>query len=392
MVNDHIHFGGGGDAVFQLERQIFEQAGHHVSTYSMSDQVETVTSQHDVVFQESSSYLARKLGKFLYTPRLINHFKQTLDELQPDFIKLHLISKYPAEVYAALMGYKAVQILHGPNLFCATSWGVVKADGRACEQGIGLKCFRQGCVNLIQLPLHLNLNRRVHKTIHQVIEKYLAPSHQIAQTAQNLGYGPVEYFPLAVDPRFEDIRPRYDDRANLLFVGALVEPKGIKFLLEALPSLIRVFPDLTLNIAGRGILEDQLRQNVAQLNLQAHVNFLGFQSRANILKLYQQATLVVMPSIWCEQFGLVGPEALAAGVPVVASNIGGIPEWCQHEKHGLLVEPRNSQQISAAVSRLLSNKALRQQYGEAGREFVLAHYGYQKFQSNVLAQLKDRLD
>ena len=387
MLNDHIHFGGGGDAVFQLERQIFEQAGHQVYTYSMSPDAQVKPSAHDIIFQEPASYLQRRLGKFVIMPKLVQHLRDVLHRLQPDFIKLHLLAKYPAEIYAALKGYKAVQILHGPNLFCATGWGALKINSNRCEQGIGRKCYQRGCVNLAQLPLHMNLDRRIKHNIHDVVTKFLAPSHQIAQTAHDLGYRPVEYFPLTIDPVFEDIEPRYDDRANILFVGALVEAKGLAYLIEALPAIVRALPKLSLNIAGRGALTSSLKQKVTQLELQARVNFLGFQSRAELLQLYQQASVVVMPSIWCEQFGLVGLEALAAGVPVVATDIGGIPEWCQHEKHGLLVPARDSGQIASAVIRLLRDITLRRHYGAAGREFVLAEFAYQQYQQNILAQL-----
>ena len=78
MLNDHIHFGGGGDAVFQLERQIFEQAGHQVYTYSMSPDAQVKPSAHDIIFQEPASYLQRRLGKFVIMPKLVQHLRDVL--------------------------------------------------------------------------------------------------------------------------------------------------------------------------------------------------------------------------------------------------------------------------------------------------------------------------
>ena len=388
MVNDHIHFGGGGDAAFQLEKIIFEGAGHEVYTFSQSAKKINNVNKNDFIFIESDSKYKRKLGKFFGCRSISSYLKDVLYQIEPDLIKLHLLSKYPADIYNALNGYPVVQILHGPNLFCATSWGALKKDSTECEQGIGFKCLKRGCIRAYALPLHLNLARRTNASSKAIVDCFFSPSHQLAKTANSLGFTPVEYFPLSVDPIFEKIKPKYSDDGIILFVGALAEQKGITYLIDCMPHILKRHPWSKLQIAGRGNLEADLRKRVKDLGLEEVIEFLGFQDRKSILKLYLNASVVVVPSIWREQFGLVGPEALACGVPCVGSNIGGIPEWLHHEKSGLLVAPRSVAELSLAIEKLLEDKSLRKRYGDYGREFVLSEYSFAKYQKNVLAQIE----
>jgi glycosyltransferase involved in cell wall biosynthesis len=387
MVNDHIHFGGGGDAAFRLERKILERAGCEVYTYSQSVSPEQSKSDADIVFKDSPSRSVRKLGKFLGNPRQKKHFKAVLNRLRPDLVKLHLLSNYPGDMYADLEPYYTIQMLHGPNLFCATSWGAHKRDSTPCPQGIGVKCVKFGCIGVHELPLHLNLSRRINAHAKNNVNIFQSPSRQLADTAEKLGFKPVEYFPLSVDPQFEIVEPSYEDNDKILYVGALVEAKGVEFLIRAMPQVVKHRPLATLDIAGRGEDQSRLVRLVESIGMKKNIRFLGFQSRNDVIKLYQKASVLVVPSIWREQFGLVGPEALACGVPCIGSDIGGIPEWLQNEKSGYLVPPRDSAAIADRLIKLLMNQALRAEFGIYGRDFVLKNFSATRFKDRVLGQL-----
>ena len=123
MINDHIHFGGGGDAAFRLERKAYEDAGHEVFTFSQALDMPTDVSDRDFVLLESKTRLLQKAGKFISAPKVTRAFRDVLRSVRPHFVSVHLVSKYPLSIYPQLSGYYVVQTLHGPNLFCATSWG-----------------------------------------------------------------------------------------------------------------------------------------------------------------------------------------------------------------------------------------------------------------------------
>ena len=373
MINDHIHFGGGGDAVFRLEREAYERAGHEVYTFSQASAVSSDATERDFVCGVGNGRFAAKVGKFVGSPHVRRSLQKSLDSIQPDLVRVHLVSRYPAAIYPALAGYHVIQTLHGPNLFCATSWGNLRSDGTACEMGIGVKCWRRGCMPLYGMLLYDVLDSRVRPAVKRAVKLYHCPSHQILTRAESLGYSPTVHFPLGIDRGFALSQPApHDGPPTILYVGALAEEKGLLFLPEALGLIKEQVPNVKLALCGRGPLEERLKHEFASRQLSASVDFKGFVDHSRMVDQYRSAHVFVLPSIWSEQFGLVGPEALACGVPCVASNVGGIPEWLQDGKWGYLVPPRDSHALAERVVRLLLDRDNRLRFGEAGRTYARA--------------------
>lgn len=373
FVNDHIHFGGGGDAVLRLEREAYEAAGHEVFTFSQAHQVPDDATERDVVCLTSKNQVVGRGGKFLCAPGVSRSLKHLLDRIQPDLIRVHLVSKYPAAVYPALLGYPVIQTLHGPSLFCATSWGNLRRDSSACEMGTGVKCWRRGCVSFPAMLLHTLLDKRVRPWVKQVVQLYHCPSRQIQETAESLGFAPTIYIPLPIDEGFIQAEPStHNGSTNILYVGALAEQKGLLFLPDALRLIKQQVTSVKLILCGSGPLEHHLKQEFALRGLTSSVDFRGFIEHDEIVELYRSAHVFVLPSIWNEQFGLVGPEALACGVPCVASNVGGIPEWLRDGEWGYLVPPRDSKALADRVTALLLDRDTRLRFGQKGRTYALA--------------------
>ena len=91
-----------------------------------------------------------------------------------------------------------------------------------------------------------------------------------------------------------------------------------------------------------------------------------------------------MPSLWREQFGLVGIEALACGLPCVASDTGGIPEWLIDGENGYLVPPGDKEALAEKLTLVLSSNELRERFSEYGQRFVEDKYGASKYAANLL--------
>lgn len=143
----------------------------------------------------------------------------------------------------------------------------------------------------------------------------------------------------------------------ILTVGRLVAWKGHRFLINALnkPPL-NSEKEVKLFIAGAGPLKQELAELIAKLGLTAKITLLGYA--ANVPELMAAADLFVLPSI-NEPFGLVLLEAMAAKLPIVATNGGGVPEIITHEQTGLLVPSQDATALAAAITRLKSNIQLR---------------------------------
>ncbi len=385
MINDHIHFGGGGDATFRHERQIYEGAGYEVFTFSHATETDAEKTENDFLHIESSNRMIQKTGKYLFNPRVYYQLRRLLKNLRPLLIHLHLPSKYPASIYAALKGYPVVHTLHGPMLFCATSWGCLKKDSGYCELGTGIKCYLRGCVPLWQLPLVYFLYRVNRHFAKKSVKLFIGPSRQICAAAERTGFGPVKYIPLCIDRMFYDVA-QTDGQGSptVIYVGGLSEQKGVPILLEAFSIIIRQIPEAKLILAGRGALLPLLKEKSREYGIESNVEFLGFVDHDKITEVYKRGQVFVLPSIWSEQFGLVGPEALACGLPCVASNMGGIGEWLKDGQWGYLVPPRDPQALAEKIVLLLKDRPLCERFARRGKEFVLKEYGVGQFEKNML--------
>ena len=151
----------------------------------------------------------------------------------------------------------------------------------------------------------------------------------------------------------------------LLFTGQLIRGKGVDQLLRALPLLRS---DYRLVIAGEGNQRPELERLAASLKVADKVTFAGWVSDPE--RLYAASDIAVLPFFWQEPFGLVGPEAGARGLPVVAFQAGGISDWLTDGENGLAVPPRDIGAFAVAVERLLADRELRIRFGRRGRELV----------------------
>ena len=392
MINDHIHFGGGGDAVFRLEREAYERAGYDVYTFSQATARPADATERDTVHLESRSRALRRMRKFVGHPGLARTLRDFVGTVQPDLVRVHLVSKYPLAVYAALRGRRAVQTLHGPSLLCATSWGNLRRDSTPCELGIGMKCWRRRCMPLTGALLYAHMNVGVSSRLRTSVDWFHCPSVQIQSRAEALGYTPTRYIPHGIDEPFVACEPAtHDGLPVVLYVGALAEQKGVMYLPPALEIIRSAVPGVRLVLVGRGACEVPLRREFERRGLTEHVEFRGFVAHEDMVAVYRSAQVLVMPSIWWEQFGLVGPEAMACGVPCVASNVGGIPEWLADGERGFLVPPRDAEALAERVIRLLEDRAHRLQFGAAGIAYARRVHDPAKYQQVWLDVVKERL-
>ena len=160
---------------------------------------------------------------------------------------------------------------------------------------------------------------------------------------------------------------------NLIFVGRLVEAKGLAVLFDALSDLVATRPELTLTVVGDGPDRTVLERKAADRGLADHVRFVGSKSQAEVAELLTTAELFVLPS-YAEGVPVVVMEALGCGVPVVASFVGGMAELVEDGVNGFLVAPSDPQALGRRIAQLLDDGELRASMGAAGRDKVLADF------------------
>lgn len=146
--------------------------------------------------------------------------------------------------------------------------------------------------------------------------------------------------------------------------------KGFVYLLDALALLRKTRPNLKLRAVGNPGRKTTTQQHLERLGLQDAVEFTGKVEADEIAELYARATIACVPSLY-EGFGLPAGEAMACGVPVVATTGGALPEVVGRDgKAGVLVEPRSGEALAGAIGELLDAPERRREMGEAGRQRV----------------------
>ena len=127
--------------------------------------------------------------------------------------------------------------------------------------------------------------------------------------------------------------------------------------------------DVRLDVAGEGLARKEMQCLAEKLGLSDKVTFHGWVPPETAKKLVEAARAVVFPSLWHEPAGLVTLEAAAYGRPVIASRVGGIPEYA-HEDYSMLVEPNDVSGLASAIEQLATDRALAETMGQRGREAV----------------------
>ena len=173
----------------------------------------------------------------------------------------------------------------------------------------------------------------------------------------------------------------------VLFVGRLVTGKGITFLIEAAQQIIKEYKDVVFVLVGGGPLRNSLAKQMKEKGVLEHFIFLGDVLGDVVSKLYNCADIFALPSIQ-EGQGIVLLEAQASAKPVVSFNVCAIKEVVKNEETGLLVKP-DSQELANAILKLLSDKALREKMGQAGREFVSKHFSWEICAEKMLQVYKE---
>ena len=242
-----------------------------------------------------------------------------------------------------------------------------------CEHGFGARCllkpYTERCNNRRPDSV-LRSIRRVQqwRSVLASLDGVLCASDFVARLVADfapearvsvVGY-PIEVPESPVQP--SAMRP------HVLYVGRTSAVKGIHHLVDAFALLAPRYPSTRLLVAAGPDL-DEVRSYCEARGVAHAVELLGWIEGDEMVAAYARARVLAVPSVWPEPFGMAGPEALAYGIPVVGSDVGGIGSWLDSTR-GALVPAADPAALAAALGRYLEDAALADTAGAAGREFV----------------------
>lgn len=169
-----------------------------------------------------------------------------------------------------------------------------------------------------------------------------------------------------------------DNNIQIVFAGQMVMSKGIPLLLDAISKLRYLTQkNFSVKIMGSGYrLEDFKRMSI-DMGLGSIVEFLGWIAKPSAI--FDNSHIAVFSSLWQEPFGLSGIEAMSRGIPVVAFDVGGVPEWLKNNYNGILVPERDTYAMAKALANLIDNNTLRKTLGVNARKSVIENYCEEKF-------------
>lgn len=377
-VNKFFWRKGGSESVFFGEKEMLESSGNQVIPFSMKggDNEDTIYSEYFVdEVDYSKQGLKKRLisaSKIIYSFDAKSKISKLLSNYNPDVSHFHIFQHQISPSVFGPLRKKNIPIiltLHDLKPLCPTYKMYV--NGHVCEECKGNKfynCFKNRCtkgslvgslVNSIEMYFHYAMG------YYQKVDRYIAVSEFYRDKMIEFGFDSdkISYLPNYINA--EDYNPNVQEKGYVLYFGRLTEEKGVSVLLES----ANMIPEIPIYIVGAGPLEDDLKEKALKDDLD-NVEFLGFKSGTELRSLLQEATCIVVPSVWYEAFGLVVIEAFAAGKPVIGSNIGGIPELIEDGVDGFIVKPGDSSDLMDKINRIWSDRDQAKKMGMNGRKKV----------------------
>ena len=331
--------------------------------------------------------LLREATDLIYSPEARRNVQRLIADTKPDIAHAHNIYHQlsPSVLYALKKAnIPTVLTLHDGKLLCPNV--LFFTHGRVCEKCAGWKfhhavlnkCVKESYASSLLCCIEGYLHRWFR--MYEQVDLYIAPSRFFKQKL-------IEHHRLPED-RIEvlhtygntrNISPSYEPGGYGLFLGKVEAFKGVKTLVQACKAV----PNLDVWIAGRGEFCDE-GQRIAQAQGISNVKFVGFRSGHDVVRMLRECRFVLVPSEWYENCPMVVLEGFAAGKPVIASKIGGIPELIDHGVDGLLFEPGDAEGLASAMLELIENPDLASEMGRKGREKVEQRYSIEMYMKSLL--------
>jgi len=221
------------------------------------------------------------------------------------------------------------------------------------------------------------------KVLHNV-DRIISVSAAAKVDIMNYGIEPekIEVIHNGVDTGFyKPSEPTYHEKYKdgmdnlLIFVGRIIEQKGLKYLIEAMPEVLKEHPKTRLLITGKGKFKDRHIQEVKKLGLENNIMFPGFVPEEEMPNLYSSADIFVLPSLW-EVFPIAMLEALASGAPLLASDAGGNAEMIEQDGNGRVCERGNSKALADNLRIMLDDPNKLKTMGQRSREIAVDRFDW----------------
>ncbi len=377
----------GGAAGYMLDvADLQRRAGHEVEFFAMAHP-ENQPATYDELFPRfmqleppppGLSARVQTVSTMLWSGRAARALAAVVDRFQPDIVHLHNIyHQLSPSILRPLQkrGIPAVMTAHDYKLVCP-SYRLLDQHG-ICEACVGAgpvltAPVRRRCKDgSLGASAVLAAESSVHRLLGSwnPVARFLAPSAFMADILVRGGFAPdkVVHLPNFVDAG--NISRRVGPGQGFVFVGRLSAEKGVDVAIRA----VALLPGEILTVAGGGPERERL-EALATTVAPGQVRFVGHVGKDEVAALNRSARAALLPARWHENMPLSILETMAAAVPVVVSDLGGLPEMVDPGRDGLVVPPDDHVALAAAMRELAQGPALSEALGDAARAKVLERY------------------
>lgn len=361
LVNKYHYFRGGSETYYFGLADALAEAGHEVIFFAMQDKRNVPCAQSayfvsnvDFNGRLSAKEKVRTAARIIYSMEAREKMERLIADERPDIVHINLFHRVlTASVVDAAKKYGVPVVLTMHDLNCICPNHTMLDHGKVCEQclrGNYLHCVQNVCFKESRAKCAIAAAESAFNRIsglYNKIDAYITPSEFYRKKLLESGITekPVihmkNFLPRGTEYGWRGIRGDY-----VLYYGRLSEEKGIMTLIDA----VGLMPGMRLKIAGAGPEKEKILKKIRDCGLEDRVSLEGFRSGSALLKYIDGAECVVVPSEWYEASGYTACEAQARGKPVVASDMGGLPENIADGVTGFIYHADCGESPSTAVS------------------------------------------
>ena len=399
QINKYFYKKGGADIVFLNTIRLLEQHGHTVIPFSIENErnESTTYSNYFVDYSELSESgiftKMRNIFSFIYNRRAAKLLEQLILTEKPDIAHIHLMfNSLSVSILPVLKKYNIpiVMSLHDHRLICP-AYLFIDGKGNICEKClkdghywhcITNRCSKGNFFNSLMLAIDSYFRKYFISPL-KFVDKFIFVG-EFAQK-KHISFNPVFEQKSTVLHNFTTLKNENSSSKDdyILYFGRVSEEKGISVLIEAMKNM----PDVKLKIIGTGALLEEL-SSCSYTNIE----FIGYKTGEELYNYVQKTLFVIVPSTCYENNPMAVIESFALGTPVIASNIGGVPELIQDCKTGYLVEPNSPEKLKDAIKKGLNLPS--KEYAEMCREtriFAGANFTEDAYYPKLIAIYNDAI-
>ena len=381
MVNKFFYIKGGSETYYFSLKKLLEHHGHTVIDFSMKDE-KNFESPYSKFFVENVDYnkkqsifdKIKEAEKIIYSFEAKKKIEELIKETKPDIVHLHIFQhQLSLSILDVLKKYNIpiVYTAHDLKMICPNY--KMLTHGKICEECKGQKyinCLKNECLKdsmvksaVAMMEAYINKWRKAYDKIDYII----TPSEFYRKKFIEFGIdeNKISHIPnfLSTEQVDYDVIPNQD---YFLYFGRLSEEKGIMTLIKAMEGI-----KSTLKVVGTGPLQDEIKQFVKDKNYK-NIEILGFKSGKELNTIVANAKAVVLPSEWYENGPYSAIEALRLKVPLIGSDLGGIPELIDEGENGYIFEHGNDFELNRKLNKLdnLTKKELEKMREASEKKFL----------------------